>query len=141
MEDVIENCQTTFEEDGVNQQTLEDLRSVGRPGLHPRIFSMLSSFSLFHLLLLLLLLLLESYLSEISSSLHAFHHCLLCCVMAERISLGRFWREGGGFGHFRGEIRHFKDSLIPHSPRTKSSSLPERKNLACSFTRNSPSHR
>jgi len=29
MDDVIENCQTTFEEDGVNQQTLEDLRSVG----------------------------------------------------------------------------------------------------------------
>ena len=29
MNDVIENCQTTFEEDGVNQQTLEDLRSVG----------------------------------------------------------------------------------------------------------------
>lgn len=31
MDDVIENCQTTFEEDGVNQQTLEDLRSVGFP--------------------------------------------------------------------------------------------------------------
>ena len=29
MDDVIENCQTTFEEDGVNQQTLEDLKSVG----------------------------------------------------------------------------------------------------------------
>ena len=29
MDDVIENCQTTFEEDGVTQQTLEDLRSVG----------------------------------------------------------------------------------------------------------------
>ena len=29
MDDVIENCQTTFEEDGVNQQTLEDLRRVG----------------------------------------------------------------------------------------------------------------
>ncbi len=29
MDDVIENCQTTFEEDGVAQQTLEDLRSVG----------------------------------------------------------------------------------------------------------------
>lgn len=29
MNDVIENCQNTFEEDGVNQQTLEDLRSVG----------------------------------------------------------------------------------------------------------------
>ena len=28
MEDVIENCQTTFEEDGVSQQTLEDLRQV-----------------------------------------------------------------------------------------------------------------
>ena len=31
MEDVIENCQTTFEEEGVSQQTLEDLRSVGVP--------------------------------------------------------------------------------------------------------------
>ena len=30
MDDVIENCQTTFEEDGVNQQTLDDLRKVGR---------------------------------------------------------------------------------------------------------------
>lgn len=29
MDDVIENCQTTFEEDGVNQQTLDDLRKVG----------------------------------------------------------------------------------------------------------------
>ena len=29
MDDVIENCQTTFEEDGVTQQTLEDLRQVG----------------------------------------------------------------------------------------------------------------
>ena len=28
MDDVIENCQTTFEEDGVNQQTLDDLRKV-----------------------------------------------------------------------------------------------------------------
>lgn len=31
MDDVIENCQTTFEEDGVNQQTLDDLRKVGLP--------------------------------------------------------------------------------------------------------------
>ena len=29
MDDVIENCQTTFEEDGVNQHTLDDLRKVG----------------------------------------------------------------------------------------------------------------
>ena len=29
MDRVIEDCQTTFEEDGVNQQTLEDLKSVG----------------------------------------------------------------------------------------------------------------
>ena len=29
MDDVIENCQNTFEEDGVNQQTLDDLRKVG----------------------------------------------------------------------------------------------------------------
>ncbi|CAD6586595.1 MAG: hypothetical protein ASARMPREDX12_002468 [Alectoria sarmentosa] len=28
MDDVIENCQTTFEEDGVNQQTLDDLRKT-----------------------------------------------------------------------------------------------------------------
>ena len=28
MDDVIENCQTTFEEDAVNQQTLDDLRKV-----------------------------------------------------------------------------------------------------------------
>ena len=37
MEDVIENCQTTFEEDGVNQQTLEDLKSVGGPSLYLRV--------------------------------------------------------------------------------------------------------
>ena len=29
MDDVIDNCQTVFEEDGVNQQTLDDLRKVG----------------------------------------------------------------------------------------------------------------
>ena len=29
MDDVIENCQTTFEEDGVNPQILDDLRKVG----------------------------------------------------------------------------------------------------------------
>lgn len=29
MDDVIDNCATTFEEDGVNQQTLDDLRKVG----------------------------------------------------------------------------------------------------------------
>jgi len=29
MDDVVENCQTTFEEDGVNSQTLDDLRKVG----------------------------------------------------------------------------------------------------------------
>lgn len=29
MDDVIENCQVTFEEDGVNQQTLDELRKVG----------------------------------------------------------------------------------------------------------------
>lgn len=29
MDDVIENCQTTFEEDGVSHQTLDDLKSVG----------------------------------------------------------------------------------------------------------------
>ena len=28
MDDVIDNCATTFEEDGVNQQTLDDLRKV-----------------------------------------------------------------------------------------------------------------
>lgn len=28
MDDVIENCATTFEEDGVNQQTLDDIRKV-----------------------------------------------------------------------------------------------------------------
>ena len=42
MDDVIENCQTTFEEDGVNQQTLDDLRKVG-------LFS--SSWSLWSILL------------------------------------------------------------------------------------------
>lgn len=35
MDDVIENCQVTFEEDGVNQQTLDELRKVG-------LFSLLS---------------------------------------------------------------------------------------------------
>ena len=29
MDDVIDNCQVTFEEDGINQQTLNDLRMVG----------------------------------------------------------------------------------------------------------------
>ena len=29
MDDVIENLQVTFEEDGINQQTLNDLRTVG----------------------------------------------------------------------------------------------------------------
>jgi hypothetical protein len=29
IDDVIDNCQTTFEEDGINQRTLEDLRKVG----------------------------------------------------------------------------------------------------------------
>lgn len=31
MDDVIENCATTFEEDGVNQQTLDDIRKVPIP--------------------------------------------------------------------------------------------------------------
>lgn len=31
MDDVIDNCTTTFEEDGVNQQTLDDIRKVGSP--------------------------------------------------------------------------------------------------------------
>lgn len=35
MEDVIENCQTTFEEDGVNPQILDDLRKVGHRFLSP----------------------------------------------------------------------------------------------------------
>lgn len=35
MDDVIENCQTTFEEDGVNPQILDDLRKVGRLFLSP----------------------------------------------------------------------------------------------------------
>lgn len=29
MDDVIESCQVTFEEDGVNHHTLDDLRKVG----------------------------------------------------------------------------------------------------------------
>ena len=29
MDDVIDTCQVTFEEDGINQQTLNDLRTVG----------------------------------------------------------------------------------------------------------------
>ena len=35
MDDVIENCQTTFEEDGVNLQILDDLRKVGHRSLSP----------------------------------------------------------------------------------------------------------
>ena len=35
MDDVIENCQTTFEEDGVNPQILDDLRKVGHLLLSP----------------------------------------------------------------------------------------------------------
>ena len=31
MDDVIENCHNTFEEDGVSQQTLEDLKTVSGP--------------------------------------------------------------------------------------------------------------
>lgn len=38
MDDVIENCQVTFEEDGVNQQTLDELRKVG----HFSLFSYLA---------------------------------------------------------------------------------------------------
>lgn len=30
MDDVIDQSQVTFEEDGINQQTLEELRAVGR---------------------------------------------------------------------------------------------------------------
>lgn len=46
MDDVIENCATTFEEDGVNQQTLDDIRKVGG-GLS--LSSLCSeSFNLFH---------------------------------------------------------------------------------------------
>lgn len=30
MDDVIDNCATTFEEDGVNNETLADMRKVGR---------------------------------------------------------------------------------------------------------------
>ncbi len=44
MDDVIENCQTTFEEDGVNQQTLEDLRSVGALFLETSPVHILSSY-------------------------------------------------------------------------------------------------
>lgn len=29
MDDVIDNCQVTFEEDGINQQTLNDMKTVG----------------------------------------------------------------------------------------------------------------
>lgn len=35
MDDVIENCQSTFEEDGVNPQILDDLRKVGHLFLSP----------------------------------------------------------------------------------------------------------
>ena len=42
MDDVIENCQVTFEEDGVNQQTLDELRKVG---LFPLFFISLVAFS------------------------------------------------------------------------------------------------
>ena len=38
MDDVIDNCQVTFEEDGINQQTLNDLRTVG-PSFSYRLFS------------------------------------------------------------------------------------------------------
>ena len=38
MDDVIENCHNTFEEDGVSQQTLEDLKTVSGPALASQSF-------------------------------------------------------------------------------------------------------
>ena len=45
MDDVIENCQTTFEEDGVNQQTLDDLRKVGPFFFSFRLFIVVDPFA------------------------------------------------------------------------------------------------
>lgn len=47
MDDVIENCQTTFEEDGVNPQILDDLRKVGHLFLSPARTNPWDSFATF----------------------------------------------------------------------------------------------
>lgn len=47
MDDVIENCQTTFEEDGVNPQILDDLRKVGHLFLSPASTKLWHSFANF----------------------------------------------------------------------------------------------
>ena len=47
MDDVIENCQTTFEEDGVNPQILDDLRKVGHLSLSPASIKPWHSFAKF----------------------------------------------------------------------------------------------
>ena len=44
MDDVIENCHNTFEEDGVSQQTLEDLKTVSRPALASQSFGFILIF-------------------------------------------------------------------------------------------------
>lgn len=38
MDEVIEQCQVTFEEDGINNQTLDDLRKVGPCPVHSYFF-------------------------------------------------------------------------------------------------------
>lgn len=44
MDDVIENCHNTFEEDGVSQQTLEDLKTVSGPALASQSFGFILIF-------------------------------------------------------------------------------------------------
>lgn len=42
MDEVIEQCQVTFEEDGINNQTLDDLRKVGPYPVHSYFFMRLA---------------------------------------------------------------------------------------------------
>ena len=91
MDDVIENCQTTFEEDGVNQQTLDDLRKVGFP-LSSAITKLSSRLSFSSLTAAYLLL--ASFILQPTSFSVDFEF-LLCWNC--RAQYFRFWgRESGG---------------------------------------------
>ncbi len=83
MDDVIENCATTFEEDGVNQQTLDDIRKVRIPSSCVQHVSITASiFHLCHHAQAGLLF---------TSSVTLFHVVVVVlCVMP----LSRFWRSG-----------------------------------------------
>ena len=117
MDDVIENCATTFEEDGVNNETLADMRKVGR---FPFIFSALS------VILRTLSCIIPG--DSLPLSLHLHHLAVLAirfipsfysksCIgpshtVFSKLDCGRGMRFSTTFGGDAEHLTHFK--AVPH---------------------------